>query len=546
MPSKLGPYSLTPHNDVGRLVEAGCPLVICADHLGPAEKWLAARPDLLVVGKLTEPYDVKAAALSGQAPKAAALDYVRRQEAKYRLNPAVKLWMGPEGADFGHPNDPGALAAMAWYADFETERLKLLSDQGLRGVAGNFPSGAPDLPLWLAFLPALDAAEHYSGYLGLREASSPWLWWGTGRYQPGADLDEGDAGLFTLRYRQVYRDYLAPNGFGAVPLLITECGLGRREADQAGRNNGPWLALLDFWRAHDGAADPIDYWRGAEKNPARYYAEQLIWYDWEVQKDDFVAGAAVAVVGQRSEAERLRDVAGTDVVNYLVEHLRAQHPDLPQPQEAPNALTSPAREAAAASPALSELNLLGMAGFEKGQAEFYGPTRELALPAGWQLAFYDEVEPLLPGQTAPFSRPLAALVSPAAVAPADRERVFFHPGFCWKAFNPGAPLWVRLWQRPASLWPGLRYRFSVSLLPDLPPGSCPLVSEVRLAVTQTGAPPLESGWKNAAEVPVGRYSHLALEFTAASDGAEVAVELRGRWAAPQGAWYISGISLKAI
>ncbi len=558
MPSKLGPYSLTPHSDVARLVDAGCPLVICADYLGQAEKWQAARPDLLVAGKLTDPYDVDAAARSGKAPQAAALDYVRRQQARYRLNPAVKIWLGPQGADFGSPDQPGSMAAMAWYADFEAERLKLLSDQGLRGVAGNFPAGAPELPLWLAFLPALDAAEQFGGYLGLREVSSPWLWWGTGRYQPGAEMDEGDAGLFTLRYRRVYRQCLAPNGFGHVPLLITECGLGRREADKPGWTNGPWLALLDFWRSHDGAADPVDYWRGAEKNAAHYYAEQLIWYDWEMQKDEFVAGAAVAVVGQRDEAWRQFDIAGTEVVACLAEHIRAQRPDLPLAEGAPEAATAYALEASVTVPApptlplaLSELNLLGTAGFDKGQADFHGPTRELAVPAGWQLSFHDEAEPLLAGQAAPFGRPLAALINSAAVMPADRERIFRRGGFCWKVSNPRAPLWVRLWQATASLWPGLRYRLAVSLLPDLPRpqgarAADPLASEIRLVLTQPGAPPLDSDWKNSAEVPPGRYSHLTLEFTAAGERAEVAVEIRGRWALPAGAWYINELSLMAV
>jgi hypothetical protein len=559
MPSKLGPFSLKPHADVARLIEAGCPVVKCADHLGQAEKWLAARPDLLVIGKLTETYDVLAAARSGQAPEAAALDYVRRQRDAYRLNPAVKIWEGPAGPDCGLPNDPAAMQAMAWYADFEAERLKLLSDLGLRGVSGNFPAGTPELALWAAFLPALDAIEHFNGYLGLREYSSPWLWWGTGHYQSGAEMDEGDRGWFTLRYRRVYRECLSPNGFGETPLLITECGLGTVATERPGLTNGPWLALFDFWRAQDGASDPVDYWRGQERNVGRYYAEQLIWYDRELQKDVYVAGAAIAVVGQMDEAWRPFDLAGTEVMSYLVDHIRAQRPDWPEagvslaveqtlPSNAKPALPLPA-----SSLALSELNVLGES-LETGQADFCDHTRELAVPAGWQLSIFDETTPMLAGQIVPFSRPVTALVSGGAVASADRERIFPKEGYRWRISGADKPVWVRLSRTASGLWPGLRYRFAVQLLPDLIAqlrpqlayAADPLAGEVRLIVTPSEAQRLESGWKNGAEAPFGQHSPLTLEFAAVGESAEVAVEVRGRWALPLGAWYIGGLSLKAI
>jgi hypothetical protein len=247
------------------------------------------------------------------------------------------------------------------------------------------------------------------------------------------------------------------------------------------------------------------------------------------------------------------------VVPYLVEHIRAQRPDLPETSQSlaaePTLIpdTKPLPALPASSLALSELNLLGN-GLETGEADFCDHTRELAVPAGWQLSFCDEAAPMLAGQTAPFSRPVTALVKSAAVAAADRERIFPQEGYRWRISGVSAPVWVRLSQTASGLWPGLRYRFTVRLLPDLiaqlkPQAAYaadPLASEVRLTARPSEAQRLESSWKNGSEVPFGRYSLLTLEFAAAGECAEVVLEIRGRRALPLGAWYISALSLKAL
>jgi hypothetical protein len=324
MPSKLCPHTLNAHGDVLAFAQAGCPAVKLVDFFGVAEELLALRPDLLLIGRVFEEYDANGAARGGASPQAEALAWVTRQGEKYRLNPLIKTWEGPNEPVFGHADDPANVQAIAWYAAFEAERLRLLADQGLRGVVGNFATGSPDLPLWPAFLPAVAAARQHGGYLGLHEYSSPWMWWLTGNFQTGNCIrrgefaGEGDTGFLTLRYRKVYRDFLAPAGLDDVPLLITECGLDSIGALCPGYTSGPWKEHLDFWGRHDGTHDPIDYWRGAERDPERYYAEQLIWYDRELQKDRYVIGATIFTVGATAGQWAGFDIGGARVTQHVV------------------------------------------------------------------------------------------------------------------------------------------------------------------------------------------------------------------------------------
>jgi hypothetical protein len=102
----------------------------------------------------------------------------------------------------------------------------------------------------------------------------------------------------------------------------------------------------------------------------------------------------------------------------------------------------------------------------------------------------------------------------------------------------------------ACLEPGARYQFSVSLLPDVivraaprPAYSTdPSAGEVRLLV-DVDDQDYDSGWKTGAETPYGKYSRLALGFTAPAERAVLAVEIRCRYAMPFAAWYIDELSL---
>jgi hypothetical protein len=197
---------------------------------------------------------------------------------------------------------------MGWYADFEIHRMRLMTEHGLRCVIGNFPSGSPPLGLWPAFLPACREAFEHKAILGLHEYSCPWMWWMTGKHQLDPNEDQGDEGWTTLRYRKVYRKYLAPHGLGQLPLVITECGIdplvNPRPPDAPA---GAWRHLGAFWAEHDG-----------EPDPASYYYRQLAWYGEELQKDAYVVGATVFTWGSFGPPWADFDVAGTEVGDRLI------------------------------------------------------------------------------------------------------------------------------------------------------------------------------------------------------------------------------------
>jgi len=176
---------------------------------------------------------------------------------------------------------PADNAAMRRLADFEAERTRLLAERGIRSVIGNFGTGHPPLEFWPDFLPAVQAAKEYDGYLGLHEYSAPVMWFGTGKNQLNPAADEGDEGWLTLRYRKVYRQFLIPNGL-VVPLLITECGIDGMVGGRPGPQGKGWKDFVEYWAE-------IGMGRDGPGN----YIEQLAWYDAELQKDEYVKGAAI-------------------------------------------------------------------------------------------------------------------------------------------------------------------------------------------------------------------------------------------------------------
>ncbi len=174
-------------------------------------------------------------------------------------------------------------AQMASLAQFEAERVRLLAEAGVRSCVGNFGVGQPALELWPAFFPALEAAKQHGGYLALHEYSAPYLWFGAGTNQLNPEADERDEGWLTLRYRKVYRRYLQPANL-IIPLVITEAGIDGLVGNRPGPGDARgWQDFGPFWQA-----------QGAVKSSVfGFYMEQLAWYDAELQKDDYVIGAAI-------------------------------------------------------------------------------------------------------------------------------------------------------------------------------------------------------------------------------------------------------------
>ena len=300
MSTKLGPHVLRGAPDLSEYIQAG---IAVAKFVG---EWGMARdvPDgVLVIGRRHEGnYDAQYQRAIGQTPLEAAQQFVQDQLPTYQSNPHIEYWEGH--------NEPVWTdeEGMGWYGQFEVERMRLMFDLGLKCVIGNFATGTPDLSLWPTFLPALQIVREYQALLGLHESSCPWMWWMTGRYQPGPNADEGDEGWTTLRYRKVYRQHLIPNGLGNVPLVITECGIDPAvNPKPPGVTGGTWKHLGDFWAQHDNEPDKADY-----------YFRQLVWYDEELQKDDYVVGATIFTWGSFGAPWSDFDVAGTEVAKKLI------------------------------------------------------------------------------------------------------------------------------------------------------------------------------------------------------------------------------------
>jgi len=302
MPTKLGPHVLRAAPDVLEYIHAGVPVVKFVGDWGMAED---VPEGALIVGRqYRRSYDAQLQKNTGKTPREAARQYVSDQLPRYRSNPRIVYWEGH--------NEPvwTTLDEMAWYAQFEIERMKLMAQLGLKCVIGNFASGTPPLDMWPAFLSAVRAALDYEGVLGLHEYSCPWLWWMTGKYQLNPEEDQGDEGWTTLRYRKVYRKYLIPEGIGRVPLVLTECGIDPLVNPKPdGAPSSAWKQLGNYWREHNNEPDKADF-----------YFRQLVWYDQELQKDDYVVGGVIFTWGNTGHPWSDFDVAGTDVSRKLVEY----------------------------------------------------------------------------------------------------------------------------------------------------------------------------------------------------------------------------------
>jgi hypothetical protein len=304
MSTKLGPHVVRGAPDLSEYIQAGIAVAKFAGFWGMAEDVPAG---VLIIGRLVAGYDAQEQKANGQTPLEAAQQFVQDQLFTYQSNPHIEYW---EGHNEPVWNDQDG---MAWYAQFEVERMQLMADLGLKCVIGNFATGTPDLALWPAFLPALQIVKEYQALLGLHEYSCPWMWWMTGNHQLDPNLDEGDEGWTTLRYRKIYRQHLIPNELGDVPLVITECGIDPGVSPKPpGVTGGTWKQLGDFWAEHDNEPDKADY-----------YCRQLVWYDEELQKDDYVVGATVFTWGNFGPPWLHFDVAGTDVATRLIAYTQA-------------------------------------------------------------------------------------------------------------------------------------------------------------------------------------------------------------------------------
>ncbi|MBI3361065.1 MAG: hypothetical protein HY023_08135 [Chloroflexi bacterium] len=205
----------------------------------------------------------------------------------YQANPWVDYW---EGWNEFPPNKP---SEWAWYAKFEAERACQMQALGFKAAIGGFSAGKPEYPDMALFLPALQAAARCGAIFTLHEYSSPVLQTGVGDGIPNA-INLPQAGALTLRYRYWYEGYLKPQGLN-VPLIISEAGVESRVGPGCPLGgDGGWTKCAPDWKAAGLGGDPV-----------KAYLSQLQWYDAELQKDDYVLGAALFTAGAHSSDDWL-------------------------------------------------------------------------------------------------------------------------------------------------------------------------------------------------------------------------------------------------
>lgn len=534
MNSKLGPHILAPTTSGRGMIEAGARFVLLVDDFGLAE--LAVSKGALVVGRAnTAPLTAEEQRRAGIDPKKAAADFVMTRLPIWNANLAIKIWQTHNEPDCSTPGE------MAWIAAFDAECLRLMADFGLRGVVGNFATGNPgNLDVWNRYTPAVEAALQYNGYLGLHEYSSPWVWWMWGPFQMKPGETAGDEGWTTLRYRKVYRNFFQNRGLGNIRLLITELGLDVvNPTVKAGR----WKTLVEFWNSQDGARDPIDYWRNGGRDAELYYAEQLIWYDREIQKDEYVHGAAIFTLGTNNPAWSEHDIASTRVAGALVRYFR----EFNQPQPIPE----PPGPPPVPEPAPDE-NLLRNASFEAGHYHWHNVV-EIVIPNEWDFWYQTDKSLRLDRQVQAFDPPETVVWNVGQAPPHEQDLFFLSGDYALKVFKGWGAIWWRLFQTVRGLTVGATYRFTAPVFPDLVSSYVggekrwagdPLAGELRLYVVQGDEP--NPRWMNGDDFKFGFYTRHTLEFTARSPEATVVIEARGRWGLLNNGWFVDALKLERI
>jgi len=212
-------------------------------------------------------------------------------------------------------NEPvaGNYEEMARLAELEAERTRLLGDRGIRSVIGNFGTGQPPMEQWPAFLPAVQTAIQYDGWLGLHEYAAPTIYYlssveNKGRY-PG--VTPQDTGWLTLRYRKVYSEVLIPAGL-QLPLVMTELGVDGLVQNRPGPPDARgWQEFQRYW-----AENGYGLW-----GPGAY-VEQLVWYDNAMRQDDYVVGGTIYALAPTGgwETYDIRGACAGVLQQYLSVH----------------------------------------------------------------------------------------------------------------------------------------------------------------------------------------------------------------------------------
>ena len=313
-PSKLGLFVARNHPQIFELLDTKAITVVKTLELDAnfVKQIKQHSPNTRIIGRLPD-VDLAQVQLSSLDPIPAAAAYVERM-LPYADDGARRPYF--DGWETYNEPVAGNADEMKRWADFEAERTRLLGDRGIRSVIGNFGTGGPPLEMWEHFLPAVQVAQQYDGWLGLHEYSAPTIYYLTsrdnmGRY-PGVSAE--DTGWLTLRYRQVYNQILIPSGL-AIPLVFTELGVdGLVQAQRPGpQDTGGWHDFQQYW-----AENGFGLW-----GPGAY-VEQLVWYDEAMRQNDYVIGGCIYAMAGSADWETY-DILG-DAARVLQQYLQVHAP----------------------------------------------------------------------------------------------------------------------------------------------------------------------------------------------------------------------------
>ena len=269
-------------------------IVKAVGDLGFLSEVKEASPRTTTIGRID---DIYAQNYIGD-PIEAARDYVYKHLETYKLNPGVDYWEGW--------NEPTPrMQNMGWYAAYESERIRLLAQNGLKAAIGGFAVGVPEMHEFELFLPAIATAKEYGAILSLHEYGAPHMYNGVGSALPTYPMYP-DRGSLTLRYRWYYEEFLIPQDL-VIPLAITEAGIDGIIGNRPGPGGKGWHDFTGYWNEI-----------GLGSNGTSAYIGQLAWYDTEVRQDGYVIGFTIFTAGDIKGWHSYEiDTILPDLANYV-------------------------------------------------------------------------------------------------------------------------------------------------------------------------------------------------------------------------------------
>jgi len=265
-PSKLGLHTIKPNNAfpfVTGVTEAGghVRLVKALGGIGLLREIKSVSPNTVTVGRVDDVENVEA---QGDPNEKAAQIMSIHMEKWDQNHEGVDYWEVLNEANPGHPD------GHVWLAQFYSAAMSIAEAHGYRLALFSYSTGVPEWTDWAAIVETGVFAQAKAGghILSLHEYNWPKMDYGWGIGLPGQTTQDPDRGIFTCRYRHLYRDFLIPRD-EVIPLAITECG-------------------LDAGLSDDNEPNP---------NWQQSWLRQMAWYDSKLVEDDYVIGAALFTLG---------------------------------------------------------------------------------------------------------------------------------------------------------------------------------------------------------------------------------------------------------